>query len=288
VEIGGGFRVPDVMVQSGATLVEVGTTNRTRAKDYARALTDDVRLLMKVHRSNFAILGFTEEASVEALAELAHARNLPLFVDLGAGALAPIAGLPAGAAGPEPTVPELVARGADLVAFSGDKLLGGPQAGLLVGKNALIDRIVHHPLMRALRPDKLTLAALEGTLQLYRAERAGEIPALRMLTTPEPQLEARACALADRLSAVGGRAIAVRVRSAIGGGALPTVEPWSWAVQVEVSGRSEDDLEEALRHGRPPVIGRISDGHLLLDVRTLTEPELDDIARAYRDALGAA
>jgi L-seryl-tRNA(Ser) seleniumtransferase len=290
VEIGGGFRVPDVMAQSGAILVELGTTNRTRLDDYARALDAHAgaRLLMKVHRSNFAIVGFTEEASVAELAALGRARGLPLFVDLGAGAMAPLAGLPAGAAGPEPTVPELIRAGADLVAFSGDKLLGGPQAGLLVGKRALIEEIAHHPVMRALRPDKLTLAALEGTLSLHRDGRAAEVPALAMLTTPEPTLEARARALAGRLATGSIRAEAVRVRSMIGGGALPTVEPWSWAVRMEREGRSADALEAALRGARPPVIGRIADGALLLDVRTVSERDLPDIERAIAAIEGGA
>ena len=285
VEIGGGFRVPDVMTQSGARLVEIGTTNRTRAADYSRALDEhaDAALLMKVHRSNFAIVGFTEMPTVEELAGLAREREVPLFIDLGAGAIAAIPGLPVGATGAEPTVPALVAAGADLIAFSGDKLLGGPQAGILVGKKHLIERIARHPLMRALRPDKLTLAALEGTLALHRAERSAEIPAIAMLTAPEPTLEARAKKLSAQLGAQHPQArfTPVRVRSAIGGGALPTVEPWSWAVQAEVSGLSENELECLLRRAPVPVIGRVSDGHLHLDVRTIAEHELDDVVAAF-------
>jgi len=288
VEIGGGFRVPDVMEQSGARLVEVGTTNRTRTADYARALDDhaDAALLMKVHRSNFAIVGFTEMPTVKDLAALAHEREVPLFIDLGAGAVAEIPGLPVGATGPEPTVPALIAEGADLVAFSGDKLLGGPQAGILVGKKSLIDRIARHPLMRALRPDKLTLAALEGTLALHRADRTAEIPAIAMLTLPEPTLEARARRLSDKLTTAHtrGRFTPVRVRSAIGGGALPTVEPWSWAVQAELAPLSEDELECLLRRAPTPVIGRVTDGSLQLDVRTIAEHEFDEISAAFSHA----
>ncbi len=275
VEIGGGFRVPEVMAASGATLVEVGTTNRTRRADYERVLDDDVRLVMKVHRSNFAIVGFTEEATVAELAELAHARGLPLFVDLGAGALTALPGAE------EPTVPSLIADGADLVAFSGDKRLGGPQAGILVGKRALMERIARHPLMRAVRPDKLTLAALDATLGLHRAERSAEIPALAMLGATEPSLQARAEVLAAQLATndPAGRFTPVRVRSAVGGGALPGVELWSWAVAAEPAGLSAEALDAALRRADPPIVGRIADDRVLLDTRTLsTGPAVDDLA----------
>ncbi len=293
IEIGGGFRIPEVMEASGATLVEVGTTNRTRIADYARALDEaepgSVRLLMKVHRSNFAIVGFTEEPSVDELVELARARGVPLFIDLGAGALADVPGTftPSRGAATEPTVPALIEAGVDLVAFSGDKRLGGPQAGILVGRRALIERAARHPLMRALRPDKLTLAALDGTLALHRADRAAEIPTLAMLSVPEPSLQARAEDLAARLCTArhDGRFTAVRVRSAVGGGALPGVEPWSWAVAAELPTYTEDALDAALRRADPPVVARIADGQLLLDTRTLTSgalvDELSDVVRAF-------
>jgi L-seryl-tRNA(Ser) seleniumtransferase len=284
VEIGGSFRVPDVMRASGARLVEVGTTNRTHARDYEAAIADDTALLLKVHRSNFAIVGFTTEVDVRELAELAHRKNLVAMVDLGSGALTDLRAL--GLGGSEPTVPEIVAAGADLVTFSGDKLLGGPQAGMLVGKRAIIAAMRAHPLLRAVRPDKMTLAALEATLELYRDGRASEVPAIAMLATPEPTLEARA----QRLSAVCQEAAPalqftpVRVRSAVGGGALPTVEPWSWAVAAtarDAGGASAEALDARLRRGTPPVVARIAEDRLLLDVRTLGDDDLPAVARAF-------
>jgi L-seryl-tRNA(Ser) seleniumtransferase len=286
VEIGGSFRVPDVMRASGARLVEVGTTNRTHARDYEAAIGDDTALLLKVHRSNFAIVGFTTEVDVRELAELAHRKNLVAMVDLGSGALTDLRAL--GLGGSEPTVPEIVKAGVDLVTFSGDKLLGGPQAGIVVGKRAIITAMRAHPLLRAVRPDKMTLAALEATLELYRDGRASEVPAVAMLATPEPTLEARA----QRLSAACQEAAPalqftpVRVRSAVGGGALPTVEPWSWAVAAtarDAGGPSADALDARLRRGTPPVVARIAEDRLLLDVRTLGDDDLPAVARAFAE-----
>jgi L-seryl-tRNA(Ser) seleniumtransferase len=282
VEIGGGFRVPEIMAASGATLVEVGTTNRTRVSDFRRASDEaggDLRVLMRVHRSNFATIGFTEEPTVAELAELAQEKQVPLFVDLGAGAIFPVPG------GDEPTVRELVEAGADLIAFSGDKLLGGPQSGILVGRRDLIDRIAKHPLMRALRPDKLSLAALEATLALYRDQRDGEVPVRRMLTVPEPTLESRARRLAEQLAQIcpQGAFMPVRVKSAVGGGASPAHQPWSWAVAVGFCGCSEQTLDESLREATVPVVGRIAQGQLLLDVRTLAESELDEVIRTFAE-----
>ena len=279
VEIGGGFRIPEVMAASGARLVEVGTTNRTRVADYDVV---SARLLMKV-LSNFALVGFTEEASVAALAPLAKRLGVPLFVDLGSGSLSVVAGLPGD---PEPTVPSLIAAGADLVAFSGDKLLGGPQAGILVGTRLLIATLSHHPLLRALRPDKLTIAALEATLALHRDGRSSEIPTVAMLSMPEPTLESRARALSARLSIVrpDGHFTACRVRSAVGGGSMPTVEPWSWAVSASLPGVSEAALDEQLRRAHPPVVGRLAHGELLLDVRTLLPDDATAIESAFSPA----
>ena len=290
VEIGGSFRVPDIMRASGARLIEVGTTNRTHLGDYEDALTalgSDAALLLKVHRSNFAVVGFTAEVEVRELAELAHGRNLPAMVDLGSGALVDLRAL--GLGGPdrsEPTVAEIVAAGADLVTFSGDKLLGGPQAGLIVGRRPLVAAMRAHPLLRAVRPDKLTLAALEATLELYRDGRSSEIPTIAMLATPEPTLEARA----RQLSAACQAAVPalefspVRVRSAVGGGALPTVEPWSWAVAAtarDAGGPSADALDARLRRATPAVVARIAEDRLLLDVRTLADDDLPAVARAF-------
>jgi L-seryl-tRNA(Ser) seleniumtransferase len=274
VEIGGSFRVPDVMRQSGARLVEVGTTNRTRLADYQ--VDDDVALLLKVHRSNFAVVGFTSEASVGELKTLGR----PVMVDLGSGALLDLH--LDGAT--EPTVQALVADGADLVTFSGDKLLGGPQAGILVGKRTLTAPLAKHPLMRALRPDKLSLAALEATLELYRDGRAAnEVPALAMLSATEPALQQRAEKLAAACAAARGdlHFTPARVRSAVGGGSLPLCEPWSWAVAV--TGRPAAALESALRHANPPVVARITDDRLLLDVRTLMDGDLEMVASAFKE-----
>ncbi len=287
VEIGGSFRVPDVMRASGARLVEVGTTNRTHARDYEGAIDAQTALLLKVHRSNFAIVGFTTEVAPAELAELAHRKSLVAMVDLGSGALADLRalGLP-NPEGSEPTVTELVGAGVDVVTFSGDKLLGGPQAGIIVGRRAIITQMRGHPLLRAVRPDKMTLAALEATLELYRDGRSSEIPALAMLATPEPTLEARArsFAAACALAAPALAFTPARVRSAVGGGALPTVEPWSWAVAVsarDAGGPSAEALDARLRAAATPIVARIAEDRLLLDVRTLGDDDLPAIARAF-------
>jgi L-seryl-tRNA(Ser) seleniumtransferase len=286
VEIGGAFRVPDVMRASGARLVEVGTTNKTHRGDYEAALCPDTALILKVHRSNFAIVGFTAEVAVAELVALGRARGVPVMVDLGSGALVDLATLTAGRLEREPTVPEIVAAGASLVAFSGDKLLGGPQAGIIVGDAVSIQRVKKHPLMRAVRPDKLTLAALEATLAIYRegpTAAAAEIPVLRRLAQSDALLRARAEALAARLRA-RSEALApgllvevVATRLAVGGGALPLCEPSSWAVALLAPGESAERLEARLRRLEPPIVGRISDDRLLLDVCTMTDAEVATI-----------
>ncbi len=269
VEIGGGFRIPDIMAQGGVSLVEVGTTNRTRIADYEAALTERTALLVKVHRSNFAMIGFCEEASPEEVAALGHRHGLPLLDDLGSGCLASAAAwLPR-----ERTAAQAIAAGASLVTFSGDKLLGGPQAGLIVGRRALVEKLRRHPLQRALRIDKLSAAALEATLRLYRDGRAAEIPALAMLATPEAELRARAARLCAWLVARGVPAEVVPVAGQVGGGALPLAEPPSWAVGL--SSQEPEALATRLRSGAPPVIGRIAAGRLLLDLRTVAEDEID-------------
>jgi len=277
IEIGGSFRVPDVMRQSGARLVEVGTTNKTHRRDYEAACGPDTGLLLKVHKSNFAVVGFTAEVGTEELVELGRERGVPVMVDLGSGALidpAELGDLPA-----EPTVASHVAAGAQIVTFSGDKLLGGPQAGVIVGTASAVERVKKHPLMRALRPDKLTLAALEATLELYRDGRARtELPALRMLAAGPAELRLRAEAVA---AAVGAGEV-VEVTSAVGGGALPTANPPSFALALP---GPPDALERALRAGDPPVIARIAGDRLLVDVRTIQEAELPILARALTAAL---
>jgi L-seryl-tRNA(Ser) seleniumtransferase len=263
IEIGDGFRIPDVLARSGARLVEVGTTNRTRASDYDRAVDERTALLLRVHQSNFRVVGFTEQPLLAELADVAHRRSLPLLDDLGSGALLELSD--------EPTARASLAAGADLVCFSGDKLLGGPQAGIAVGRADLVERLRRHPLHRALRVDKLSLAALEGTLLLYlEPERAlAEVPVLRMLREPAEDVHARAERLA---AAVGGEVEETVAR--VGGGALPLHELPSFACAVEES------LAAPLREHEPPVVGIVRDGRLLLDCRTLADAELDEVAAA--------
>jgi L-seryl-tRNA(Ser) seleniumtransferase len=264
VEIGDGFRIPEVLEQSGARLREVGTTNRTRLQDYERAIGEHTAALLRVHPSNYRVVGFTERVELPALAELARSRGLALIEDLGSGALTsagPLAG--------EPTVREALAGGADLVTFSGDKLLGGPQAGLLVGSAEAVDACRRHPLARALRLDRLSVAALEATLRLYHdPERAlREIPALRMACEPAETVRARAERLAARLD---GRVVETLGR--IGGGALPLAELPSFGVALD---GPADELAAALRQAEPPVVARVVDGACVLDCRTLRDDELE-------------
>ena len=263
VEIGDGFRIPDVLARSGARLVEVGTTNRTRVEDYERALGERTAVLLRVHQSNFRVVGFTESPRLADLASLAEERGLVLVDDLGSGVLPHV--------GDEPTVHESLAAGAHVVTFSGDKLLGGPQAGIVVGRTDLVERLRRHPLQRALRADKLTLAALEGTLALYRSGRAGP-PVLQMLTEPAESVRSRA----ERLAELTGGKVEPTVARA-GGGSLPTTDLESFACALEES------LAEPLRRGDPPVIGIVRDGVLLLDCRTLTDEEVEVAARAVNE-----
>jgi L-seryl-tRNA(Ser) seleniumtransferase len=269
IEIGDGFRIPDVLARSGARLREVGTTNRTRAADYERAVGPETALLLRVHQSNFRVVGFTEQASLGELAAVARRHGLPLVDDLGSGVLVALED--------EPSARESLAAGADLVCFSGDKLLGGPQAGVVVGRGELVERLRRHPLQRALRADKLTLAALEGTLGLYLdPERAArEVPVLRMLTEPPEAVRARA----ERLAAAVGGTVEETV-ARVGGGALPLAELPSFACAVE------EELAAALRASEPPVIGIVRDGRCLLDCRTLTDAEAVEGAVAVAAARG--
>jgi L-seryl-tRNA(Ser) seleniumtransferase len=264
IEIGDGFRIPDVLERSGARLREVGTTNRTRAADYEDAIGPETGLILRVHQSNFRVVGFTEQPSVSELARVAQSHNLPLVDDLGSGALIDL--------GDEPTARSSLAAGADLVCFSGDKLLGGPQAGIIAGRGDLVERLRRHPLQRALRADKLTLAALEGTL-LLAVDAPDEIPVLRMLREPADDVRARA----HRLAAATGGEVEETVARA-GGGSLPLAELPSFACAIE------EELAEQLRAGDPPVVGILRDGQLLLDCRTLTDDEADEVAAAVAAA----
>ena len=260
IEIGDGFRIPDVLARSGARLVEVGTTNRTRAADYEAAIGPETALLLRVHQSNFRVVGFTEQPRLEELAAVARRHDVPLLDDLGSGALVDVEG--------EPTPAAALAAGADLVCFSGDKLLGGPQAGIVVGRADLVERLRRHPLHRALRSDKLTLAALEGTLALA-LDRPDEIPVLRMLREPADAVRARA----ERLARATGGEVEETV-ARVGGGALPLAELPSFACAVE------EVLAAALRAHDPPVVAVVRDGRTLLDCRTLTDAGADEVAAA--------
>jgi L-seryl-tRNA(Ser) seleniumtransferase len=281
VEIGGGFRIPDVIRQGGARLVEVGTTNRTRIADYAAAIGPETRALLRVHQSNYRILGFTSAPGPAELVALARDRGVFALEDLGSGALADLAafGLPA-----EPTMAASVAAGFDLVCCSGDKLLGGPQAGLILGRAEAVARCARHPLMRALRPDKLVLAALEAALRLYLdpAGLPASVPALAMLAATPVTLAARAARLQAML---GGVAMVVTGDSVVGGGSLPGTMLPSALVALQPPGLSPEDLAGRLRQGRPPLLGRIRDGRLVLDVRTLADAEIEEAAAAIRAAL---
>ena len=269
VEIGGGFRVPDVMAQSGAILREVGTTNKTRAADYAAAVSDRTALILRVHPSNFRIEGFTARPRLDELAAVAGQFSLPLYEDLGSGLLSPDPRFPN-----EPSARDSLSSGASIVSFSGDKLLGGPQAGIIAGRADLVERVRRHPLMRALRVDKLTYAALEATLAAHAAGRAeAELPIWRMLTLGIDAIDARAAAIAAALPP----SLSVDVidgRSAIGGGSAPDVEPPTRLLAIAHPSKSANEIEAELRGGATPIVARIQDGRVVLDVRTVA-PEDD-------------
>jgi len=273
VEIGGSFRVPDVMSKSGAVLREVGTTNRTRLADYERAINDRTRLLLRVHRSNFAIIGFTEQPSLEELASLGRKHNVPVMEDLGGGAMVPLRGLGVNESG----VMESLRAGVDLVTYSGDKMLGGPQAGLLSGREALISRVRSNPLFRALRVDKLTYAALEATLMEYIRQNHNAIPFLRMLRLPAEEVRARAAAVQEKLkTAATLKTEIVPGESLIGGGSAPTSTLPTFLLAITAGSFSANDLAARLRHCDPPIIVRVEEGRVLLDFRTAFAPAEDE------------
>ena len=283
VEIGGSFRIPEVAQQSGAGLVEVGTTNRTRLGDYEQALGPSTGAILRAHPSNFRTLGFVEEVEIEQLCELGRANGVPVIDDVGSGVLADAVPELAD----EPAVRRSVAAGAALVCFSGDKLLGGPQAGLLCGSQEAVDACRNHPLARALRIDKLSLSALAATLRLYLdpAEAVAEIPVLRMLTAVESDLQARAERMRAALASVGVEARVLRAAAKVGGGALPLLELEGPVCAVDPGSTALDELARRLRAHEPPVVGRVREGWLLLDPRTLDDNEADVAADAVVRAL---
>jgi L-seryl-tRNA(Ser) seleniumtransferase len=279
IEIGGSFRIPDVCAKSGAVLREVGTTNRTRAGDYAAAITERTRVLLRVHPSNFRIVGFTERPTLQELAELAHKHNLLLMEDLGSGCLVDLTSC--GVRDELPAAMSLQA-GADVVTFSGDKLLGGPQAGILVGKSEPLERIRRNPLFRALRVDKLTIAALEATVSLYLQGRLDSIPALRMMRLGKQEIALRAVRLAGRISAHAGFSAVLRDGdSVIGGGSTPGQTLETCLVAVRHSRHSAAELEEMLRRQKPAIIGRVEQNEFIIDLRTVGEDQDGQVAEAF-------
>jgi L-seryl-tRNA(Ser) seleniumtransferase len=287
VEIGGSFRIPDVMAKSGAVLKEVGTTNRTHFRDYENAIEHDTGLLLKVHKSNFSVVGFTAEVSLEELVALGAKYQISVMEDLGSGTFVDFTkyGLLK-----EPTVQESLAAGVDVVTFSGDKLLGGPQAGIIVGKKDLIDRIKKNPITRALRIDKLTLAALEITLRHYRNidREMDSIPTLRMITLPLGHIEKRAKELAKLIENADDPRISVclvNVFSRPGGGAFPLQKLPSKGVGVKIQGVSANDVEEKMRGNDIPIIGRIEEDRFIMDLRTILDDELPIIKKAFENML---
>jgi len=287
VEIGGAFRIPDVMRHSGASLREVGTTNRTYLSDYQKAIGSQTALLLKVHTSNFRVMGFTSDVSLQELVQLGRQHDLPVMNDLGSGCFVDLSqyGLEK-----EPTVQEAIKTGGDVVTFSGDKLLGGPQAGIILGKKSLLDLIKINPLTRALRIDKLTLAALESTLLLYLDEKRAmeEIPTLRMLSLDTGNLKRRGRHLLRRLSGMVDKGTQLTLRedvSQVGGGALPLQELPTMVLAVKPLDLSVNELEENLRKGEPPIISRISKDELILDMRTVSDEEIPFLALGLEKAL---
>lgn len=282
VEIGGDFRVPDVMAQSGTRMIEVGTTNRTRLSDYRKAISTETKLIMRVHTSNYRIVGFTQTPPLSELASLAREAGLLLFEDAGSGAL--IDFHHNGITG-EPVIRESFAAGADVISFSGDKLLGGPQAGLLVGRSEIIERMRTHSLYRALRADKFRIAALEATLDAYaRGATAGEVPTHRMIALSVAELKSRADRFVDRIaprnSAGSFQLEVIEGESAIGGGAAPTSQLPTALISIKSRSLTANQIEELLRRSTPPVIARIDDDRVLLDLRTVSENEESELEAA--------
>jgi len=261
------------MTKSGARLCEVGTTNRTRIKDYEKAINENTRLLLRVHPSNFRMIGFTERPSLEQFAELGRRRSIPTYEDLGSGCLM---GTQATGIPDEPSVIESIRAGIDIISFSGDKLLGGPQAGIIAGKKFFIEKIRLNPLFRALRVDKLTIAVLEYVLRAYLRGELDAIPIWKMLRTPEAELKARAEAFTQR---VGGAATVIALKSVVGGGSAPETYLPSWGVALEIPGLTASEIELRLRNSNPSVIVRIEADHVILDFRTIFPSDEDELLK---------
>jgi L-seryl-tRNA(Ser) seleniumtransferase len=278
IEIGGEFRIPDIMAASGARLVEVGTTNRTRVSDFRAAMTDKTALILKVHPSNYRVVGFTAEPSAAELATLAHKAGVPFVYDLGSGLLEHVASVPAD----EPTATGALAEGADLVVFSGDKLLGGPQAGLVLGRGDLVSRLRRHPIARALRVDKMQVAALERVLAAHATDRRAELPTWRMLREGADAVRHRADRLATALDGELADAHVTACESAVGGGSLPGYAMPSFGVEMRTADPTATSAR--LRAGSPPVFCRVTERGVLFDLRTVSDDELPDLARAIQYA----
>jgi L-seryl-tRNA(Ser) seleniumtransferase len=288
VEIGGSFRIPDVMAKSGGRLCEVGTTNRTHRHDYENAIDSETALLLKVHKSNYSVVGFTKEVSLGELVELGRNHGIPVMEDLGSGTFIDFSryGITK-----EPTVQESVKSGVDIVTFSGDKLLGGPQAGLIVGKMDFIEKIKKNPINRALRIDKMTLAALESTLRLYRDEKqaVAAVPTLQMMTVPMPVLIRKADILRERLAALAPEHLSIEILDLVsrpGGGSLPLLELPTKCLGIRVKGLSCNTIEHEMRRNRPPIIGRIEEDRFIMDVRTIKDTEISIIEQAFANLVG--
>src|SRR3989449_7848014 len=275
IEIGGSFRIPEVMAKSGALLHEVGTTNRTRIKDYEKAIGENTRLLLRVHPSNFRMTGFTERPSLQEFVELGRKRKIPTFEDLGSGCLIGMQD--------EPLVIESVQAGVDIICFSGDKLLGGPQAGIIAGKKLYVEKIRQNPLFRALRVDKLTISVLEFVLRAYLCGKTEEIPVWRMLQASAAELKHRAESFAVR---VGEKAKPLELKSVVGGGSAPETYLPSWGVALDFPGISDAELEARLRNSEPPAIRRADDGRVILDFRTIFATDEDALLVNIRKITG--
>ena len=274
VEIGDSFRIPEIMTRSGARLREVGTTNRTRIKDYEKAINDNTRLLLRVHPSNFRMVGFTERPSLTEFVELGKRRNIPTFEDLGSGCLVDLTSV---GLGDEPVVAESVSAGVDIISFSGDKLLGGPQAGIIAGKKLYVEKIRQNPLFRALRVDKLTISVLEFTFRAYLTGKTDDVPVWKMLHAPANELKGRAELFAQR---AGKNAEVIALKSVVGGGSAPEAYMPSWGVALSMKGFSDAELERRLRGSDPPVIVRIEEGRVVLDFRTIFPRDENDLFAA--------